>query len=210
MSRADFCDIVVVLDRSGSMASIRAEMEGGFDTFVAEQRKVPGDCVLTLVQFDLDATEVVYAGKLLADVPGLSLVPRGLTPLLDAVGTAVTKAQERISALPDDQQPGKVLVVIITDGQENSSREWTKEKVQKLVADRRAAGWEFVFLGLGIDAFAEAGAMGIPSVSTSSQPSTPQGVQKSYFAASASATSYRTGGSAQIGPKLVEDDDKGA
>lgn len=161
MTKPNSAEIIVILDRSGSMASIRKDMEGGFDSFIAEQRKLPGECSVTLVQFD-DKYEVVYMGKALADVPPLDLVPRGSTALLDAVGKTTVATGERLAAMPEHERPARVLVVIITDGQENASMEHTKESVRQMVDHQRSAyQWEFVYFGANQDAFAEAAKMGI-------------------------------------------------
>src|SRR5580765_28629 len=126
------CEVVVLLDRSGSMSSIKKEMEGGFDQFVKEQRAVPGICVLTLVQFDSQGIDTVHEAKPIADVPALDLAPRGLTPLLDAVGQTITKTKARWDA----KKFSKLLFLVITDGQENASREFKKDQIKKLVEDQ--------------------------------------------------------------------------
>src|SRR5882724_4169530 len=82
-------ELVVILDRSGSMASLKTDVEGGFKTFIDEQKQVPGDCGVTLVQFDSESVETVYSGESLDLVPPLVLTPRGGTPLLDAMGTTI-------------------------------------------------------------------------------------------------------------------------
>lgn len=150
-------DITVVLDRSGSMASVKNDTIGGFNTFLADQQKAPGDARLTLLQFDTEF-ETVHDGKPIADVPKLddkTFVPRGSTALLDAVGKAIASAKARVKG---DE---KAVFVILTDGQENSSREMTKAAVKAMVEEQTKAGWNFIYLGANQDAFAEAGSMGI-------------------------------------------------
>jgi len=194
MSRPDLCSILVVLDRSGSMAGIKKEIEGGFNQWVADQRALPGTALLTLVQFDLDETETIFTDRPLAVVPPLVLIPRGLTPLLDAVGRSVTQAIERQDRQPEADRPGKTLVVILTDGQENSSREWTKTHVRDLLTAQQAKGWGVIYLGVGVEAFLEAGTMGIAAMHVSSTPATPTGVHAAYASANVAASSYRSGG----------------
>lgn len=161
--RNDLTDITVVMDRSGSMVSCQQDMEGGLNTFIEEQKKQPGAALFTLVQFDT-TYEFVHKGMPIRDVPKCRLVPRGGTALLDAIGQAVQETGERLNAIPEDQRPGLVVFVIITDGQENSSREWTLEKVKSLITQQQDAyKWQFTFLGANQDAFAAAGGMGIPS-----------------------------------------------
>jgi hypothetical protein len=146
--------IAVLLDRSGSMESIKSDTEGGFNAFIAEQRKGSGslDVRATLAQFDT-AYEVVYSNRPVADVPPLQLQPRGMTALYDAVGQLITDVGAELAALPEDQRPGRVTVVVLTDGHENSSREWSHEAVSKVIArQERDYAWDFVFLGANMDA----------------------------------------------------------
>lgn len=147
--------IAVLLDRSGSMESIKSDTEGGFDAFIAAQRE-PGDLDVrvTLAQFDTEY-EVVYADRPVVDVPPLQLQPRGMTALYDAVGRLITDVGAELAALPEEQRPGRVTVVVLTDGHENSSKEWTHDAVSKAIArQEREYAWEFVFLGANMDAVA--------------------------------------------------------
>ena len=180
-------NIIIILDRSGSMASIKSDVEGGFDSFVADQRKEgKKKTTLTLVQFDSEAIETVYERKLLADVPSLALEPRGMTPLLDAVGSTIAKSR--------DTYTKKTLVVIITDGMENASHEYKKDAVKAAIEDARKKDWEFIYLGANVDAFAEAGQMGIPVAAAAVYTPDTAGVKAMYCAASSQARSYlRTG-----------------
>lgn len=112
--RADLTDITVVVDRSGSMASCRKDAVGGLNTFIDEQKKQPGHATFTLIQFD-DKYEVVHNGIQLNDVPACDLVPRGSTALLDAIGKGIVTTGERLKALLEDQRPGLVVFVILTE-----------------------------------------------------------------------------------------------
>src|SRR5688572_4072309 len=121
-------EIVVVLDRSGSMSCVRTDMEGGFNEFIKKQKEVAGDCAVTLVQFD-DKYEVVYEAKPLNDVPNLNLVPRGSTALLDSLGKTINSVGYRLKNTPESKRPGRVLFLVITDGHENSSSEFKKHRI---------------------------------------------------------------------------------
>ena len=187
-------DLVVILDRSGSMANLRSDMEAGFDGLIAAQRKLEGTCNVTLVQFDSGGIETVYTGTPVADVPPLKLEPRGSTPLLDAVGTTVERIRQQVEALPADQRPEQVMVLIITDGYENASVEYKKAQVQKLVGEARAKGWEFVYLGANVDAFAEAGNLGISAMSAAAYSPDSASVRYAYVAASQNLAQYRSSG----------------
>lgn len=187
-------ELAIILDRSGSMASVAKDVEGGFDKFMADQRATPnGECRVSLTQFDSMGVETLYHGTPLADVPKLVLEPRGNTPLLDAVGKTVTALKERITR---EAASPRVLVLIITDGEENASCEYTKAQIKTLVEAQRAAGWDFMYLGANVDAFAEAGSMGIAAASSSPYAATPTGVAHSFQAMSSRVANYRAGGSA--------------
>lgn len=159
--RNDLTDITVVLDRSGSMSSIKTDAEGGLNSFIEKQKAEPGRALFTLVQFDT-AYEFVHKGVDIQSVPRCELVPRGATALLDAIGRAIVETGERLKAMPDADRPGLVVFVILTDGQENSSREYTKAKIKEMIEHQtNVYEWQFTFLGADQDAFAEAAAIGI-------------------------------------------------
>jgi hypothetical protein len=144
--------IAALLDRSGSMQAIADDTRGGFDAYVAAQRGQSGATLVTLPQFDNDHG-VVYQNQPIDDVPPLALEPRGTTALLDAIGRFVTEVGSGLAALPEEDRPGGVAVVVMTDGHENASAEWTKGAVRKLVSQQETVyGWDFVFLGANMDA----------------------------------------------------------
>lgn len=163
MSDSSVTSIHVVLDRSGSMQAVRSDVIGGFNAFVAEQQKHPTDAYFTLVRFDHEY-EVVHRSISLGDVPLLdesSYVPRGQTALLDAIGRAVNDAHARWCAVDESARAGKVIFLVMTDGQENASREFRKDDVVRLIETRqREDQWEFVFIGADLDAIGEARALG--------------------------------------------------
>ena len=161
MTRSDLTHLYFLLDRSGSMQSIKTDTEGGFAAFVEEQRAAPGECRVTLAQFD-DHYEVVLSDVPVADVGPLVLQPRGSTALLDAIGRLVTDAGASLAALPEAQRPGSVVVAIMTDGDENASREWTRPAIKALLEQQtHAYGWEFLFMGADQDAVEVGSGLGV-------------------------------------------------
>ena len=161
MTDPTYTDITMVLDRSGSMQSIRDDTVGGFDAFIAEQRTQPGRCTVSLVQFDNEYEEV-YVGRDLADVPGLTLVPRGSTAMLDAIGRAVHATGARLAALPEDRRPGTVIVGVMTDGLENASREFSHADIKALIEQQEQVyGWTFLYLGANQDAIEVGASIGV-------------------------------------------------
>lgn len=161
MTRDDYTDITIVLDRSGSMQSVKSDTEGGFNAFIESQRQAPGQTLVTLVQFD-DRYEVVYQGQAIKDVPSCRLEPRGTTALLDALGKTIIVTGERLGAMPESERPGRVIVVVLTDGLENASKEWTREQVfEHVTRQTNDYAWTFTYLGAGQDAIAVGRGLGV-------------------------------------------------
>lgn len=161
MTRADLTHLYFLLDRSGSMQSIKTDTEGGFEAFIDEQRTAPGECRVTLAQFD-NEYDVVYADRPLADVPPLVLAPRGSTALLDAMGRTITDAGNRLAAMSEAERPGTVIVAIMTDGMENASQEWTHPAIKALVEQQTAQyGWQFLYMGADQDAIEVGAGLGV-------------------------------------------------
>jgi hypothetical protein len=159
--RNDLTDITVVLDRSGSMDSCRMEAENGLNHFIAEQAAKPGAALFTLVQFDTEY-EFVHRGVPIGNVPNCRLQPRGMTALLDAVGRTINETGERLRNIPEADRPGLVVVLIITDGHENSSHEFKLDQIKQMIQHQTDVyQWQFTFLGANQDAFAEAEKMGM-------------------------------------------------
>lgn len=202
----DYTDITLVLDRSGSMAQIRSDMEGAMKTFVEDQAQHPGECLLSVLQFDSSAIEWVFQGKPIAQVKSIALEPRGSTPLLDALGRAILETGQRLGALPEAARPGRVLVVVITDGLENASRELTGAQVKAMVEQQRSVyKWEFLFFGANIDAAAEAAAIGIASAA--GYVASKKGVESMGKKVRYAASSFRTFGDVKQGLDQADKED---
>ena len=161
--------IIVILDRSGSMGGCRYETVTGFDEFVTTQKLEEGEAKLTLTQFDHEY-EVVYLEKDLKEVQSIkdTYYPRGSTALLDAIGRTIATTNESLVMKSKSQLPDRVLCLIITDGYENSSKEYNRDQIKKMIAEQEKGNWEFVFLGAGIDAVEQATSMGIKGSSAAS------------------------------------------
>lgn len=159
--KPDLTDITLVVDRSGSMEQVQEDAQGGVNSFIKEQAKEPGEALLTLVQFDTEY-EFLHKGVPISQVPEYKLVPRGMTALLDAVGRAINETGERLSKMKEQDRPGLVIFVVMTDGLENSSKEFSKGAIKEMIKRQQEEyNWHFTFLGANQDAFAEAGSMGI-------------------------------------------------
>jgi uncharacterized protein YegL len=150
-------EIIVITDRSGSMASIRKDANGGFDNFIREQKEVPGACRVTQIMFDSEV-ETQYTAKPLTEVPPLDLQPRGQTALLDAIGQAMNVQGARIA---NEKWADLVVVTIITDGGENASREYKPEQIKTMIEHAEKNGWKFIFLAANQDGFAVGQSYGV-------------------------------------------------
>jgi hypothetical protein len=158
--------IAVLMDRSGSMQLIRSDAEGAINAFVDEQKKLDGECTVRLAQFDTEY-EDVYKSTDINDVAPYVLRPRGSTALTDGIAKLVVDFGEELAALPENERPGTVLVVIVTDGQENASREYTADAVKSLIEEQTSKyNWEFLFLAAGQDAIQTGAGYGIAAGSS--------------------------------------------
>lgn len=153
--------IAVLVDRSWSMNSCREKMEGALNSFIDEQREQPGKADVALAQFDHDY-EFVWRPQPIEQVATYNLMPRGNTALLDAVGRFTSEIGDTLANRAESKRPGKVIVVIVTDGQENASHEYSRHDVKRIIEHQQSRyQWEFLFLGANIDAVSEAATLGI-------------------------------------------------
>lgn len=161
--REDLVEVVIIMDKSGSMNTVVDDTIGGFNSFIKKQKKLPGKASFTKVQFD---TNVVIDGpKDIQEVEPLTkhtYSPGGSTALLDAIGQTIDSVGLRLRNTKEEDRPNKVVVVIITDGQENSSVRFTKAKIKDMIEHQtNRYAWEFHFMGANQDSFAEAGSLGV-------------------------------------------------
>lgn len=162
--KQDYTAIGLVVDRSGSMSGVRNDTIGGINTFINEQKEGEGDVSVTIAQFD-GQYEVTYDFVDIDEVKEFTeadFVPRGSTALLDAIGKTIDAMEERITALPEDERPANVIISIITDGYENTSNQYTKEKIEQMITlQEDVAGWDIMFMGANLDSINVAQSYGI-------------------------------------------------
>lgn len=195
MTKSNKTEIIFLIDRSGSMAAIAAAMTDGIEEFINKQKSVPGECLVSLYDFD-DKYEAKYVAQSVWQVPKYTLEPRGMTALYDAIGKTVSTVGERLRTTPDVERPSQVLFVIVSDGGENSSQEFKGELGRKAIFDkithqRSKYAWEFIFLGANQDAYAIGTSLGVHasnSVSYSASEGHTKGMMRSL---SANVASYR-------------------
>ena len=198
----DLTDIVVVLDKSGSMDTVREETISGFNEFLQEQKKAPGDAKLTLVLFDSNVTPV-HSGTSLQSVEPLSIdtyVPSGMTALHDAVMRSINETGNRLASIPEEERPGKIIFVIMTDGQENSSREFRDPALvrTKIRHQEEKYSWNFVYIGANQDAFSVGGGIGIRDSMIANYMSSAEGTSRAFRDVSRGMTRAR----ANAGPRI--------
>ena len=161
----DSTHIAVLLDRSGSMGAVKDETISGFNHFLKEQKSAGDNATLTLVQFDSEGIDTVFNANPIKEVPNLTpetYEPRSWTPLLDALGKTINDTGAHLRDTNESERPDKVVFVVITDGQENASREFTKSRIKEMIDHQTEVyNWQFVYLGANQDAFAEARGMGV-------------------------------------------------
>jgi len=190
-------DITIILDRSGSMESVRSDTIGGFNSFLDEQQKTEGDAVLSLVQFD-NQYDILYSGKDIKQADKLSMStfqPRGSTALYDAIGRTINVTGDRLAELPESERPDKVVCVIMTDGFENASREFDSIKIAEMIREQTENyNWQFLFVGANQDAILSAKAIGIAATHSMSYAPTSEGTKAVYASMSANLSSYRRPG----------------
>lgn len=196
--RNDYVDVTLLLDRSGSMIASRHDMEGGIQQFIENQRQQSGKTLISLFQFDTDF-ERVFADKTPHDCPKVQLVPRGGTALVDAMARCIRETGERFAAMPEAERPAKVIVVVITDGEENSSRHTTSEQLAALVREHEETyKWEFVYLGADHNAFAQAHALGIKTSNIGGFVKTSGGIRGMSANMNDAVNSYRNSGTPSV------------
>lgn len=199
--------VLIVTDRSGSMGPLADDVRGGFNQYVDDLRAdTESRYRLTAALFSHEYTSLCVAAKL-KDVPKLdrhSYAPGGMTALLDAIGRTITDFEQRV---PDLKDGDRVLLVVQTDGQENSSREYRVDQIREMITSRETAGrWSCVFLGAGPDTWTQAGGLGFDRGNTVPVASTSGGTQSSYAGLTAATRAYSRGGTGAEASRVLADE----
>ena len=185
------------------MAQIVEDTIAGFNEFLAEQRQIPKDVRFTLVQFDSeDPQEVICEAVPVQEAVALdatTYIPRAQTPLLDALGTLIERTGERLSAIAAAERPGTVIFAILTDGLENASRRFTRERIFEMIRQQQEVySWNFIYLGANQDALRESERIGIlfdaDAMNVASYAHSSSGVRSAYLDIARSVEHYSRGG----------------
>lgn len=203
--KKDLTEIVFILDRSGSMAGLEDDTIGGFNAFIAKQKKEDGEALISTVLFD-DRSAVIYDRVDLRKIEPMTdrqYYVRGCTALLDALGGAIHHIGNVHKYAREEDRPEKTLFIITTDGMENASRRYDYERVRKMVAHQKEEyNWEFLFLGANMDAIETAGHFGISRDRAVNFVCDSEGTKLNYEVLSATVTGFRACKSAK--PKLAD------
>jgi hypothetical protein len=204
MADNNYTHLALVVDRSGSMSDIKNDAQGGINTLIAEQFAEDGKLTITLSEFDNEFTDVV---RMSGEPFTYTLLPRGNTALLDAVGKEITRTSQELATLPEALRPSKVLFVVVTDGEENSSREFSLKAVKDSIKTQKDVhGWSFQFIGAEEAAW-QGQEMGMNAASFNR---TDKGQRGAYKSMNDSLKSYRKAAKPGIGfvmPEVIPDDE---
>lgn len=195
--KKDYEHVSILLDRSGSMQQIKNDVIGGFNQFIEDQKKVPGEMSLTLLSFASNGdTSLMYDTVKLPDIKPLtddSYRPAGMTALNDSFVQLINMTGNKLGELTEEERPDKVLIVCITDGEENNSIEHSTETLKQIITHQKEKyNWEFVYIGANQDSFAEAEKRGIKK--SANYNADADGTKAMYASLSASNVRYRSGG----------------
>lgn len=186
-------EIIFVIDKSGSMSGLVGDTIGGFNGFIESQKAIEGKATLTTVLFD-STWRILHNGVNLHEVSPMTTsdyIASGMTAMLDAIGETINRVQDRHDEL-GEEKPENVLFVITTDGEENSSRKFTKSQIEKMIKHQtNGHGWKFMFLGANMDAVKEAESIGIASNYATGYTYTSKGVNTVYDTMSYVTSSLR-------------------
>lgn len=186
-----------VLDETGSMLSVKVATISGFNEYLVGLKESKAKVWMTLTKFNSTKVEVVHDAVLVKDVPDLNektYVPEHLTPLYDAIGKTIRATEE---ALKKKRGKPAVLCVIMTDGLENASKEYTREGIFNLIEEKTKEGWTFAYLGANQDAYAVGESIGVARGSSLNFAGTPDGVAVATSAMAMATRSYLDSGSQQ-------------
>lgn len=179
--------MVFVLDMSGSMSPLREDTIGGYNSMIADQKKEAGDAIVTTVLFD-NRYIMLHDGVNIQDVKEMTekeYLPLGSTAMLDAVGRTINHVGQKLASMPEEERPEKVIFTIVTDGAENSSKEFNWETVRNMIKHQREKySWVFTFLGANIDVDRVSDNLGIDKMLSKRYTASKIGTQKVFNATS--------------------------
>lgn len=194
----NYTDVTIVMDRSGSMSSIASDMNGAIESFINDQKALPEKCLLSIVQFD-SLYEVVYEAVPIITATAPKIVARGYTALNDAVCKTILNTGKRFSNMREEDRPGKVIIVIVTDGHENVSKEFDALSVKNMVLEQQNTyNWQFVFMGANQDSYDTASGYGIKKGAVLNYGASVEGVLNAGVSMSDAVMRYRSASEEEV------------
>jgi hypothetical protein len=187
-------EVLFILDKSGSMNSIKSDAIGGYNAFIDEQKKLEDDTKFSLFLFDSNYQKI-YESVSLSEIKSLdesTYIPSSMTALYDAIGITIEESVTKYNKLSDNEKPDRVLCVILTDGENNKSTKYTREAIFEMIDERRKNDWEFIFLAAGQDAMKVASSMNIDTSNSYNFSASSDGMSDVFQKVSCASTLYRS------------------
>lgn len=196
MTKKDYADITVVLDESGSMKSIKADTIGGFNTFLDDQKKSTAYTTFSLMKFN-DRNSFIIKGVPVNDVAPImneTYEPSGNTALFDAIGNAIRLTGVRFAEMQECERPDKVVFVILSDGEENSSVSYNSSQIKEMITHQTDNyKWQFLFIGANQDAILKGSEIGVSAANAMTMDFSGMGIQQAYSSVSSNIKSFVAG-----------------
>lgn len=190
--KKDYTEIMLVIDNSQSMKTICEEAESGLNDLIKTQKNLPGKCKVSVINFSTNVQRKL-GGVDIDDLEKLKIVPAGLTAMLDAIGTGINDLGQRLANMKESERPEHVIFAIVTDGQENNSKEFTNQQIRDMIKHQTDKySWEFIFLGCGDDALKQAETIAISAQNTMKYTHSNVGTRTAYNSVTNKMSSIRT------------------
>lgn len=190
--KQNYTHLVLLIDRSGSMRTIKNDMEGGLKTFLDKQRLEPGTCTITAAQFDSEY-EILYNRVSIKEINEIKIDPRGSTALIDSMARLIGEVGRDLDSIPEDEKPDRVLFITVTDGEENSSVEFTNVDLKNLIKEQEEKwNWNFTYIGANQDAFSAAARFGGKMSNSMNYLASKRGIDKMWDKVSDATSRYRS------------------
>jgi len=199
MTKPNYTHIHILFDRSGSMGGRESDVQNWYKIFMEDQKKMPGECTVSMATFDTSYEVEVEWADIKFMSPTFTLKPRGGTALLDSAVRSINDLGAKLANMQEEERPSNVIVVVQTDGAENSSRTYSLEQLRTLITQQREQyNWQFMFLGADIDAYAAGMSMGVSSASVASYGNNLMGYTTMAWNSSAAIGRLRSGAALEI------------
>jgi len=204
----NYTHITFLLDASGSMGSIKSDTIGGFNSFLDDQKKESGECTVSLIQFNTsNSYNLINDFSKISDVVYLTdtnYMTKSGTPLFDSLGKAINDIGSKLSKMDESYRPSKVIFVILTDGEENSSTIYNNNNIKDMITKQESVyNWKFVYLGANQDAFGVSNSLGISKDNTLSWYSNKECTINAFQSISKGMSTYRSSVAFIDGPQSL-------